>query len=109
MKTLGTILSLIFLLVGCADLEKPCLEACERPYQLSSRRGGHRIATWEQMPADLKAESKPISQAWQKKIDASRSDYLGQCLSSCQQYATKAEIECRRRAGNLGEWKRCGK
>jgi hypothetical protein len=108
-KWWGAACCLAILLPGCVDLEKACTQACDRPFQLAQKRGEAREKGWAQMPDDLRHNTPAITAAWKRELEQSRNDYLGQCASSCQEYATKAETECRRRAGNMGEWKRCGK
>ncbi len=102
---------LAWALVGCGAPEAECVEACARPYAIVLAEAARLEAAWRALPEPLAAGLPSELGAWRDEVATAREAYVTGCVPACRaagnEAAVKAARECRRTAGNLGEWKRC--
>ena len=105
MKRALAVIWVVVTAAACGD-DAACREACDRPYAITEREGEAAAAAWSRMPEPLATESKPVAGAWRATLREAREAYVTTCLPECERSRPEV-VQCRRLAGNLGEWKRC--
>lgn len=100
-----SVIACLALVAACSD-DAPCREACDRPYAIVAHEGEATAVAWSRMPPPLADEAAPVAASWRATIREARAAYVETCLPECRQSRSEV-VQCRRLAGNLGEWKRC--
>ena len=104
-----TLAALVILSCACDAGVVGCRQACDRPFQLAEQRAKHRSSAWERLPVSLRGRTEAIAASWRTELKEARARFAASCVSACEDGAATSQVECLKRAGNVGEWKRCSK
>ena len=96
-------------LAGCRGAsEDDCKRACERPFDITLQEGQVRTSAWKRMPAPLAAQAAQAATRWEEAVRSARALRVAPCVDACKGSKDVGAVQCRARAGNVGEWRRCG-